>query len=462
MPLTCLACRTVFPSSELQREHYHTEWHRYNLKRKIVELPPVSQEEFELKKLTAEWNNKTAPGTRGANRTIATNDFDPDKQKLRCLVCQKNFQSTKALNNHLQSKKHIDLAKKNETSRQNSRSDSSRKTSESFDISSQLASQINTSTDCVQLISKSEKQPVEQVKHPLLSQQGDLDQAHANANNEDWESDSDNEDGEWEDMDTDEEEELETEEFIQKISQFNPRQCLFCFEECLFETVEECVLHMERVHSFFVPYAHLVADYGQLISYLHYKVEVMRQCILCSKRSKQFREGGDVRKHMFAKGHNRMAHDTPEMFMEYVHFYNEPDESSPDEYLDDPTGAKLEELLSAALEDEYSLILPSGAVIGHRALARFYKQKPRAPIDMEAQKKIKENSRRYIGFRSNQQQLMQQQGQSNALELSRNLPSMRELKVMQRFKDRQREKLQVKQNILKTHSRDQNFWNMRY
>ena len=37
---------------------------------------------------------------------------------------------------------------------------------------------------------------------------------------------------------------------------------------------------------------------------------------------------------------------------------------------DDPLGTKLEQLLASALEDDFSLVLPSGAVIGHRALLR--------------------------------------------------------------------------------------------
>lgn len=33
--LTCICCRVVFANSDIQREHYRTDWHRYNLKRKV-------------------------------------------------------------------------------------------------------------------------------------------------------------------------------------------------------------------------------------------------------------------------------------------------------------------------------------------------------------------------------------------------------------------------------------------
>jgi pre-60S factor REI1 len=46
---TCLACQVAFKSGEGQRTHYRSEWHRYNLKRKVVSLPPVTSEQFNSK-----------------------------------------------------------------------------------------------------------------------------------------------------------------------------------------------------------------------------------------------------------------------------------------------------------------------------------------------------------------------------------------------------------------------------
>ena len=47
--LTCLTCQLAFYESESQKVHYKSDWHKYNLKRKIVQLPPVSVEEFKAK-----------------------------------------------------------------------------------------------------------------------------------------------------------------------------------------------------------------------------------------------------------------------------------------------------------------------------------------------------------------------------------------------------------------------------
>lgn len=56
---TCITCRVMFAdkdgaagcAAELQKEHYKTDWHRYNLKRKVADLPPVTAENFHLRVL---------------------------------------------------------------------------------------------------------------------------------------------------------------------------------------------------------------------------------------------------------------------------------------------------------------------------------------------------------------------------------------------------------------------------
>lgn len=47
--LTCIACRLMFSTTKEQRNHYQSDLHRFNLKRKIAELPPVSMEVYQQK-----------------------------------------------------------------------------------------------------------------------------------------------------------------------------------------------------------------------------------------------------------------------------------------------------------------------------------------------------------------------------------------------------------------------------
>jgi len=38
-------------AAELQKAHYKTDWHRYNLKRRVADFPPVSAENFQQRVL---------------------------------------------------------------------------------------------------------------------------------------------------------------------------------------------------------------------------------------------------------------------------------------------------------------------------------------------------------------------------------------------------------------------------
>ncbi|XP_076603555.1 tRNA endonuclease ANKZF1 isoform X1 [Chaetodon auriga] len=47
--MVCSACRCPFNSREEQTEHYKLDWHRFNLRQKMLGMPPVTAEEFERK-----------------------------------------------------------------------------------------------------------------------------------------------------------------------------------------------------------------------------------------------------------------------------------------------------------------------------------------------------------------------------------------------------------------------------
>ena len=93
---TCISCRVAFASADLQRAHYKSDWHRYNLKRKVAELPPVTATEFKQRVLAQQ--SKTAE----EQRDTSTN----------CDICGKHFRTENAYANHLQSKKHKEVEAK--------------------------------------------------------------------------------------------------------------------------------------------------------------------------------------------------------------------------------------------------------------------------------------------------------------------------------------------------------------
>ena len=43
---TCIVCSEVFEDLLEQRQHFKLDWHRYNLKRKLNNLPRISEDDF--------------------------------------------------------------------------------------------------------------------------------------------------------------------------------------------------------------------------------------------------------------------------------------------------------------------------------------------------------------------------------------------------------------------------------
>ncbi|ADV20631.1 pre-60S factor REI1 [Cryptococcus gattii Ru294] len=89
---TCISCRVAFESADEQRAHFLTDWHRYNMKRRVANLPPVAAASFNEKVLERREQN--------AVRT--------DPRSLACAACNKQFSSENAFRTHVQSKKHRD------------------------------------------------------------------------------------------------------------------------------------------------------------------------------------------------------------------------------------------------------------------------------------------------------------------------------------------------------------------
>ncbi|KAG0228505.1 hypothetical protein BGW42_002129 [Actinomortierella wolfii] len=95
---SCLACHVAFKTADIQREHYRSDWHRYNLKRKMVELPPVTAEVFTQKVLAQQQKNADAA--------------EEAETGLECKPCKKKFSSSGAYETHIRSKKHKDTEAK--------------------------------------------------------------------------------------------------------------------------------------------------------------------------------------------------------------------------------------------------------------------------------------------------------------------------------------------------------------
>ncbi|RWS28844.1 zinc finger protein 622-like protein [Leptotrombidium deliense] len=295
----CIACRVRFSDFNEQRIHHQSEWHRYNLKRNVVQLPPVSQEAFHQLK---EIHDKSQE--------------EPSKQNHYCEVCRKQFGNEKAFDQHLQSKRHKQVK------------------SES--------------------LTKPEKKVVPNVeKKDVKSNITPPQMTHSQGSDSESESD-------W--TDVDENDEVEG-------NAIPPTDCLFCpFSS---QSIEDNVQHMSNIHSFFIPDVEYLSDLEGLLTYLGEKVGIGYRCLWCGDSGKSFNSVIAAQRHMHDKGHCKVRYEPGESLLEYSDFY---DYST--SYPDAVNADKDEEINENEIEenDDWQLVLPSGAVIGHRSLFKYYRQ----------------------------------------------------------------------------------------
>uniref|UniRef100_F1KYZ8 Zinc finger protein 622 n=1 Tax=Ascaris suum TaxID=6253 RepID=F1KYZ8_ASCSU len=325
--LTCICCRVVFANSDIQREHYRTDWHRYNLKRKVAALPPITADQFQEKVLS--YRDKAAEEEAAASH------------RLFCEVCNKQFQSTNAYDNHLNSKRH----KEND-------SKSSQNTPRKVDA-------VNLPTGHLAKQSTEKENKVVDSIDALI------------------ESNVEEEDSDSEGWVTDHGTDTENEEYDESKG-IAITVCLFCLSPSA--NMEQNLAHMGRFHGFFLPDVEFCVDVEGMLRYLGLKVGSGNMCLLCNEKGRRFRSLDACQKHMKDKAHCRVAHDGNAM-LEYEEFY---DYSSM--YAENEEDAESSDVL---VEDGYSLVLPSGARIGHRSLMRYYRQHLK-PVSEEGWRKSKD------------------------------------------------------------------------
>ncbi|XP_065364694.1 cytoplasmic 60S subunit biogenesis factor ZNF622 [Calliphora vicina] len=392
---TCINCSVKFASADIQREHYKTDWHRYNLKRRVAELPPITAEEFQARVIQM--------------RNDKATENEEKQMSLYCNACRKQFGNQKTHDNHLNSKKHKDNLAIFERENQG---------------------------DEKEITTKSVIQPR---PHPAIAAaaQGKgkfaLEQVAQGEEMEADDDDDDYEDVEEEVVDSDELDELAENPLTEK-------DCLFCVHKA--EDIMDNLKHMSETHSFFIPDLDYCTDLEGLLNYLGEKVAVYFICLLCNERGKTFYTLDAVRKHMLDKGHCQMCHEGLAL-AEYADYY---DYSS--SYPDHKEGMDIdEEVVPDLLDgDEYQLVLPSGAVIGHRSLMRYYKQRlnpSRALMPKKSDRKLHHllSTYRSLGWTTSDQHAAARKA--------------RDIHVMKRVQAKWQMKLGCRANKLQHHYRDQ-------
>ncbi|KAG8487442.1 hypothetical protein CXB51_016234 [Gossypium anomalum] len=321
--LTCNACNREFLDEAERKLHYKSDWHRYNLKRKVAGVPGVTEALFLARQAAlAEEKDKQ-------NET---------PMLYSCGLCGKGYRSSKAYSQHLKSRAHIAQASQ------------------------------HPEEEKAAIIKPFIRRAVNKPPQPRDTNDEESD--------DDWvEVDPDEDLACGDEMDIDNGEETGREEL-------DPCCCFMC--DLKHNTIESCMVHMHKFHGFFIPDVEYLKNPEGLLIYLGLKVKRDFICLYCNERCHPFTSLEAVRKHMAAKGHCKVhygAGDEDEE-AELEEFY---DYSS--SYVDDwgkqlvAVGDKDStvelgggsELIITRKSDEGIM----SKTLGSREYSRYYRQSPR-------------------------------------------------------------------------------------
>jgi pre-60S factor REI1 len=104
--MMCNHCLYVSKTYEEMKEHYKSEFHKYNLNRVTMNLAPLSFEEYKRKK---EFFTKKMEEKKKIEENLKK-----QSSNLYCDICSKKFNSRKKLDEHLISKTHLKNKNKKE------------------------------------------------------------------------------------------------------------------------------------------------------------------------------------------------------------------------------------------------------------------------------------------------------------------------------------------------------------
>ncbi|PCH43710.1 cytoplasmic protein [Wolfiporia cocos MD-104 SS10] len=367
---TCLSCSIAFHSAEDQREHYKSDHHRYNMKRRVAGLPPLSVVMFNQKVLERRAETAIMASPKGST----------------CEVCGKSYTTENAYRSHINSRKH----KENE-------------------LKAAAKAKVQHAPEPLR-----EDTPMETSPAPVPAEKGVETQPSTSQPPPAVLK-----------VDDSASEEQVNQTIDEKIAAARARlstsQCLFCSSTS--STLDANLEHMLLAHSFFIPDTEYLVDLPGLLTYLGEKIAVGNVCIYCNGRGREFRTLDAVRKHMLDKGHCKIAYDSEEDRLEVSDYYDftasYPDaeqrrerkaqhaapKQTPkaalgeEEWVDtDDEDGEADEIVDADMDSasdasddsfenqitygdsHYELVLPTGARIGHRSLRRYYAQSfPRTP-----------------------------------------------------------------------------------
>lgn len=370
-----------------------SDWHRYNLKRRVASLPPLSSEIFAEKVLNAQATTSAA-AAKASFETL-------------CEVCQKKFYSENAFQNHLGSQKHLASLK-----------GGGRKVGgkEDDEVESVVSSTISLgppiSKNIPPLAERADNNAAEEfaeivdgIKNSALEDGDPLSRRpsrpHHSSNGENRNLHPISP------LPSDPTPSGKLSDGPNTAAAVDLSHCLFC--PVTSPTLPSNLTHMSRTHGTFIPEQPYLTNLEGLLAYLYKKITENNECLYCHKL-RSSTEG--IQTHMRDKGHCMIGFTTEEEMLEVGEFYDfrgtysdDEDDSNSDEVMQDGGGgvALEADMLdadadvdgwedasdsdsnsdseirstrngTATLLSDHELQLPSGRTAGHRSLKKYFRQ----------------------------------------------------------------------------------------
>eukprot|EP00197_Chlamydomonas_leiostraca_P015281 CAMPEP_0202858630 /NCGR_PEP_ID=MMETSP1391-20130828/1075_1 /ASSEMBLY_ACC=CAM_ASM_000867 /TAXON_ID=1034604 /ORGANISM="Chlamydomonas leiostraca, Strain SAG 11-49" /LENGTH=497 /DNA_ID=CAMNT_0049537563 /DNA_START=94 /DNA_END=1587 /DNA_ORIENTATION=+ len=396
----CSTSGEVITDRETLKEHYTSDFHRYNLKRKVAGLPPVTREWFEARKaqLASAQAVGAAMGVPAGHTRVWV---DP--------LTRKTFRTEQTYQAHVRSNKYAELVRKSGqpapppviTVRKVTDADQQDAAAAAApNRAAPTAAQQQVGQKGFKVVAPSGGLPGHQ-KKKKPQQEGEGEEDDEEEVDEDgWETASDDEEvaqgmaqlqlagG----AIKEEGEEGEDEEDESKWEEWD--LCRSLFDNHVSKDFEANLEYMWRKYGFYMPDAQYLADPEGLFKYLGAKVRYGRVPLYSrgdDDNAKQFRSLHAVQRHMVDSGKCKMVYEDNED--EYADFYDYTLGDEEDEEEEAGAGKELvvsgrggrAEPAAALVTAASELMIPGGSgqgakVLGSRAFARYYRQRHR-PVD---------------------------------------------------------------------------------
>lgn len=328
-----------------------TEWHRYNLKRRVADLPGILSEMFAEKVLASQ-------------KSTANEHANEDELGFHINHRRKSGKSERQL-----TKKDLKQLARGQIR--------GRITGE--DIPVLLLRSQSPAPSVVSL--ESEYSEFSLGDATDLSEVDSVVDTASEINYSDGSEWSHLHDSDEESSDTDMEEGLSDEEAALV---FPNHYCFYCGKNN--HEIEQNIKHMTNRHGLYIPERSFLVDLDGLLTFVNEVVTTDHECLVCGFEGKSLES---IRQHLTSKGHCRIPYETKDEKEVVAEFYNFDTEDREPIKIDSVKRKKksvafgpvstdtendVSEYVDEDTEDVSDAVLPNGSRIGHRAMVRQNRQ----------------------------------------------------------------------------------------